>query len=105
MVERGMLTKKAPRGFLSVVRQVGRLWGSVATMIFGAVALGCAIAGVSAIVLAAIAPQEPPGLAVAGVETTGVSPPASGPIESRSASIYQRKRKSCVVVRVVAHTL
>jgi hypothetical protein len=76
-------------------------------MILGAVVLGCAmcaIAGVSAIVLATIAPQEPPARVIAGVEKTGVSPLASGPIESRSASIYQRKRKSCIVVRVVAHT-
>jgi hypothetical protein len=62
--------------------------------------LGCAIAGVSAIVLAAIAPQEPMARAIAGIEKTGVSPLASGPIEIRSASIYQRKRKPCVVVRV-----
>ena len=100
-----MLAKKAPHRFLSVVRQVGRLCGSVATMIFGAVALGCAIAGVSAIALAAIAPQEPTARAIAGVEKTGVSPLASGPIESRSASIHQRKTKSCVVVRVVTHAL
>ena len=100
-----MLAKKAPHGFLSVVRQVGRLSGSVATMILGAAALGCAIAGVSAIVLAAIAPREPPARAIAGVEKTGVSPLASGPIEIRSASAYQRKRKSCVVIRFMAHTL
>jgi hypothetical protein len=100
-----MLAKKAPDGFPSVVRQVGRLCGSVATMIFGAVALGCAIAGVSVIALAAIAPQEPLARAIAGIEKTGVSPLAGGPIESRSASIYPRKRKSCVVVRVVAPAL
>ena len=99
-----MRAKKA-HGFLSVVRQVGRLGGSVATMILGAAALGCAIAGVSAIVLAAIAPQEPMARAIAGIEKTGVSLLASGPIEIRSASIYQRKRKSCVVVRVVTHAL
>ena len=99
-----MRAKKA-HGFLSVVRQVGRLGGSVATMILGAVALGCAIAGVNAIVLAAIPPQEAPARAIAGVDKTGASPLASGPIESRSASIYQRKRKSCVVVRVVTHAL
>jgi hypothetical protein len=104
MVERGTAAKKPPHGFLSVARQVGRFWGSAATMILGAAALGCAIAGVSAIVLAAVAPQEPPARAIAGVEKTGVSL-AGGPLESRSASIHHRKRKSCVVVRVVAHAL
>jgi hypothetical protein len=102
MVERDMPAKKPPHGFLSVVWQVGRLCGSVATMILCAAALGCAIAGVSAIVLAAIAPQEPPARAIAGVEKTGVSL-AGGSVESRSASIHYRNRKSCVVVRVVAH--
>ncbi len=99
MVERGAPAKQAPRGLLIVARQVGRLWGSVATMILGALALGCAIAGVSAIVLAAIASQEPPARAFASAEKTRAAPLAGGPIESRSASVNQTKQRSCVVVR------
>jgi hypothetical protein len=98
MVERGAPAKKPPRGFLIVVRQVGRLWGSVATMILGAAALGCAIAGVSAIVLAAITPQEPTARAFASAEKTGAAPLAGGPIESRSAWVDQTKQRSCIVI-------
>jgi hypothetical protein len=86
MVERGAPAKTAP---LMVARQVARLCGSVATMILGAVALGCAIAGVSAIVLAAIAPQELPARGFASAEKTEVSPFAGGPIENRSAWVDQ----------------
>ena len=96
MVERGAPAKTAP---LPVARQVGRLWGSAATMMLGAVALGCAIAGVSAIVLAAIAPQELPARDFASAEKAGVSPLAGGPIESRSAWVDKTKKRSCVVVR------
>src|SRR5271166_2911795 len=99
MVERGAPAKKAPHGFLIVARQVARVCGSVATMMLGALALGCPIAGVSAIVLAAIAPQERPARDFASAEKTGVFPLAGGPIESRSASVDQTKQRSCVVVR------
>jgi hypothetical protein len=99
MVGRGAPAKKAPHRFLIVLRQVGRLCRAVATMILGAVVLGCAIAGVSVIVVAAIAPRESPAQAFASVEKTGVSPIAGGPIESRSAWVDQTKKRSCVVVR------
>jgi hypothetical protein len=99
MVERGAPVKKAPHELLIVVRQVGRLCGSAAAMMLGAVALGCAIAGVSAIVLAAVTPRESPARDLASAEKTGAAPLAGGPIESRSAWVEQTKKKSCVVVR------
>ncbi len=92
MVEGGPPAKKAPHRFRIVLLQVGRLCGSVATMILGAVALGCAIAGVTTIVVTAVAPRDSPVRAFASVVKTGVSPLAGGPIESRSAWVDQRKK-------------
>ena len=54
MDESGLLEKNALRGSVMVIRQVGRFWGLLATMLLNAAALGCVIAGLSAAFLAAI---------------------------------------------------
>jgi hypothetical protein len=75
------------RRVLRFMRAVWSLAVSIGAMILGAAVLGCVIAGVSGVVLAAIGPSETGSRALANLDQSG--PPANGGdfIEARSASV------------------